>query len=95
MAPLDVTPTKEIRGITLRSALQAIIVIFTVVVAYANTTNAIDKVVLSNKETKELIKEMQQYNSVQIDLIKNQLREQDVRLIRLEAKQEINGNNTK
>jgi len=89
MAPLDVNPTKEIRGLTIRSVLQGIIILFTVFVAYANTTNAIDKLATSNKETKELIKEMQQYNSVQIDLIKNQLREQDIRLIKLEAKQDL------
>lgn len=89
MAALDVNPTKEIKGLTLRSAVQFAIILITVVVAYTNTNYAIDKVVTSNEQTKELIKEMQQYNSVQIDLIKNQLREQDIRLIKLEAKESL------
>lgn len=89
MSPIDVNPTKEIKGVTLRGAIQAAVILFTVVIAYGKTTNQVEMLSKSNQEARELIKEMQQYNSVQIDLIKNQLREQDIRLIKLEARSDL------
>lgn len=90
MSPIDVS--KEIRGLTFRSLFQAGLVFASIVVSYGNTTTHINDLKTSVirldetiKESKQTTKESQQNNDLQHRLIVNQLREQEVRIVRLET----------
>lgn len=82
---LDVSPTKEIKGLTIQGAVRAIFISAVVIVTYANINNSITNLSETTKDLKQTVKETQQQNEVQFRLITNQLREQEIRLTRLEA----------
>lgn len=82
---IDVTPTKEIKGITIRSIIQFVAIIVTLIWSYSSLTYAMQEQTRAAKELKESLDKNQQYNEFQFRAVQNQLREQEVRLTRLET----------
>lgn len=90
MSPIDLS--KEIKGLNLKTLVQGIIMVATVAIAYSQTTSQISTLkvaVIEAKEAsienKQATKETQQNNDLQHRIMLNQLREQEVRIVRLET----------
>lgn len=89
MAELDVSPNKEIKGITIRSVGGFVAIVVTVILCYASLKNTLDNTVNTTNDLKQVLKEQSQQNEVQYKILQNQLREQDLRLVRLEAEMKL------
>jgi len=85
---INLHPKAEIKGVTIPTAIAFAIAIATVIITYSNVRNAVELNQSIMNELKATIKDQQTATDLQIRQIQIQQREQDQRLIRIEAKQE-------
>lgn len=75
---IDVSPTKEIRGINFRILAQWFFVVVTIVFSTARTMEAVNRLSETTKDLQQQVREMQQENNTQHRLT-------DIRLTRIET----------